>query len=286
MIDIFIELIPAGIQQGLLLSIVAMGLMLSFRLLNLPDLTAEGSYTLGASLSASLMLGGLPALVATPIAALGGGIMGLGTGFLSERFKVNTLLGGIILSTMSYSIHLSLMKKPNVALFSIPTLFPEGATTTLICIIISIVCVSLLCALIFFLKTEKGLRLRAVGYNPDFASTQGIATSQYVLMGLFAANLLAALSGSLMAQAQQYVDVGMGVGIVIHALAALMLGEMIVGTRTLRLQLIAPLVGALLYQQIQGLVLSLGLPPSDLKFVTGAVLLLLIATKKMRKQTL
>ncbi len=130
-----------------------------------------------------------------------------------------------------------------------------------------------------FLQTEKGLRLRAVGLNPDFSKRQNISVSLYTILGLFIANSYTGLAGSLIVQLQSYMDIGMGVGIVIHALAALMIGEAIIGSNSLNKQLLAPLVGALTYQQMQGIALNVGLAPSDLKFVTGSIVLAVIALR-------
>jgi putative ABC transport system permease protein len=131
-----------------------------------------------------------------------------------------------------------------------------------------------------FLRTDFGLRFRAVGLNPNFAKHQRISIWKYTVFGLFTAGAAFGLAGSLIVQLQNYSDVGMGVGILIHGLAALMIGEAIIGNTTLNLQLAAPLIGALIYQQIQGVALFLGLAPSDLKFFTGIIVLSVIALKK------
>ncbi len=280
MIAIFIELIPTGILQGLILAFVATGIMIPFRLLNAPDLAAEGSYPLGGILCASLLVAGVNPFIATILAACGGGVIGFCTAQLHLRLRVNTLLAGIILSTMVYSLNLRLMGKPNLPLFTQATIFSDISHSISIKIIALIICnLALLFFLYKFLLTEKGLRLRAVGLNPGFSEKQGIHLTTYISLGFFLGNFLAALGGSLMVQNQSYADIGMGVGIVIHALAALMIGESIVGQQTLRRQIIAPFIGALIYQQIQGLAISMGLAPSDLKLVTGIIVLIAIGYK-------
>lgn len=274
MIDTFLSLVPSGLLHGLMLAIVAIGVMIPFRLLNFPDLTAEGAYPLGGALCAALLINQVPPIAAIGIATCCGGLLGLGTAFLHLRFRLNTLLSGIILSTMVYSVNLRLMGKPNVALFNIAGLF-NGELLVLLSINLL-----LMAAILFLLTTEKGLRFRAVGLNPACAQKLGVHLSRYIFVGLFIGNALSALAGSLIVQIQHYADIGMGFGIVIHALAALMIGESILGTQTLTRQVLAPLVGALIYQQVQGLALSLGLAPTDLKFITGAIVLFALSYKQ------
>lgn len=277
------DLISVGILQGLLLSIVAIGIMIPFKVLNFPDLTGEGAYPLGGALCATLILIGMPPLLATLLCCLAGGIIGMGTAFFNIRFKMNTLLAGIILSIMLYSVNLRVMDKPNLALFEVPTLFTTFSDFPFIKIgILFFLNVLLLIGLYRFLQTEKGLRLRAVGLNPSFSERQGINPSFYIFLGLFIGNALVGLAGSLMVQNQEYADIGMGIGIVIHALAALLIGESLIGTRTLKQQLLAPLVGALIYQQIQGLALSIGFSPTDLKLITGGIVLFIMGISKNR----
>ena len=273
--DIFVT----GIQQGLLLALVTYAVMIPFRCLNLPDLSAEGAYPLGGAIAAACLLLGGSGGLAIVLAMLGAGCMGIATGLIHIWLRINSLLAGIILSTMAYSVNLRLLQKPNVALFDVRTLFSSGDMLSHIGILLMVVmaCVGLFT---LFLQTEAGIRLRAVGLNPGFARSQGIPVSRYLLFGMFLAGCLSGLAGSLMTSLQQYMDVGMGIGIVIHALAALMIGEALLGNQTVVRQLASPLVGALVYQQIQGIVLALGLPPTDLKLFTGAVVLTVLGLKR------
>lgn len=286
MLEIFKELFSAGLIQGLILSLIALGAMIPFRILNLPDLTPEGSYPLGGALCAALLIAGLNPVLSVLLTMLAGGLIGVCAAQIYLRLKVNTLLAGIILSAMLYSINLRLMGKPNLALFEYSSVFslfdemPFGKMLSLLLLNIGAVFL-----LLWFLGTEKGLRLRAVGLNTNFAEKQGVKLSTYVCLGMFLGNALASLAGALMVQNQKYSDVNMGVGIVIHALAAIMIGESLVGTRTLKAQILAPLIGALIYQQIQGFAISLGLAPSDLKLVTGLIVLLTLGYRQWQKKT-
>jgi putative ABC transport system permease protein len=268
-----IELLYTGILQGLILAIIAFGIMIPFRFLNFPDLTAEGAYPLGGAVCASLLIAGIPQILAIMGGIVAGGLLAVGTSQVALRLKVNSLLAGIILSTMAYSINLRIMGKPNIALFEM-----GGINLDLI----SLIMVVILCIIPFalFLHTDFGLRFRTIGSNPKFAINHGISVNKYTSLGLFIAGSMFGLAGSLMVQMQQFMDVGMGVGVVIHGLASLMIGESIVGNDTIKRQLIAPIIGALLYQQIQGIALSLGLAPSDLKFFTGSIVLIVLAIQK------
>ncbi|MBA8667482.1 ABC transporter permease [Holosporaceae bacterium 'Namur'] len=276
----FIDLFPSGLQQGLLLAIVATGIAIAFRLLNFADLTPEGTYTLGGSVYASLIILEVNPILATAIAVLFGGLIGIITAFLHIRLKIDTLLAGIILSTMLYSVNLRLMGKPNIALFDHPGLFSCFPQTQIIKIsILLLICLIIAALSYFFLNTEKGLRFRSVGLNPEFAEKQGTNINLYIMLGLFAGNALASLAGSLTVQVQEYADIGMGIGIVIHALAALMIGESVIGTDSMLKVVGAPIIGALIYQQIQGLALAIGFAPSDLKLVTGLIVLITLGCK-------
>ena len=278
MMESFIALIPTGIQQGLILAIVALGVSIPYRLLNFPDLTAEGSYPLGGALCGSLMIMGFPASIAILIATVGGGIVGLATAIIHLRFKVNSLLAGIIVSTMVFSINLRLMGKPNIALFEQKTLFLETSTAIQIGIIASALIV-LMSSTYLFLKSDRGLQFRAVGLNSMFAARQGINLNTNILAGLFVGNALCGLAGSLLVQVQSYADIGMGVGIIIHAIAAIMIGECLIGQQTIAQKILAPTIGAMIYQQIQGMALSVGVAPTDLKLLTGIIVISILALK-------
>lgn len=273
------ELILTGLVQALVLALVAYGIMIPFRILNFPDLTSEGAYPFAGAIYASLTLLDIHPILAVLIASISAGLVGICTALVHLRFKVNTLLAGIIISTMFYSVSLRIMGKPNIALFNHPTTLSDGHIALKIMILLGII-IWFVSFLSLFLKTEKGLRMRAVGLNPSFSNDKGISVAKYTILGLFIANCYTGLAGSLMVQLQSYMDIGMGVGIVIHGLAALMIGESLIGTSTLNKQLLAPLIGALIYQQIQGLALAMGLAPSDLKFLTGAIVLIVIAMQK------
>lgn len=267
-----IDFFYVGILHGLILAIIAYGIMIPFRFLNFPDLTADGAYPLGGAVCASLIVMGMSQMLAIMGGILAGGFMAVCTSQIALRLRVHSLLAGIILSIMAYSVNLRIMGKPNIALFEVSTSFDIMSLITILAL--SIVPFAL------FLHTDFGLRFRTIGSNPKFAVNNKISINKYTSLGLFIAGSMFGLAGSLMVQMQQFMDVGMGVGVVIHGLASLMIGESIVGNDTIKKQLASPIIGALLYQQIQGLALSFGLAPSDLKFFTGSVVLIVLAMRK------
>ncbi len=280
MINTLIEIAPSGLMQGLILSILVTGVMVPFRLLNFPDLTAEGSYPLGGALCASLIVAGLHPLLSLAIASTAAGIVGICTAIIYIRYKVNTLLAGIILSTMVYSINLRAMGKPNIALFELPNLFQNiahGISPQIITLLI--INLVIMGALYSFLNTEKGLQFRATGLNPKVAEKFGVDLNRNIIAGLFIGNAFSGLAGGLLVQIQGYADIGIGVGIVIHALAAMMIGEKLIGTNSILKLTLAPFIGSIIYQQLQGVALAAGLAPSDLKLLTGAIVLGIIALR-------
>lgn len=276
-----VDLITSAFLQGMMLSLITYGVMIPFRLLNFSDLTSEGAYPFAATLFTLLSLAGCPIWISTLLAACGAGCLGLATAWIHLKLNVNTLLSGIIVSIMVYSINLRFLGKPNVALFG-QSFWLTGELLHDLIIVIAVVSLSLL-PLILFLKTDYGLIFRAVGFNPLFVKHQQFSVSRYTFLGLFLGSFFTGITATLIVQQQQYVDVGMGVGIVIHALAALMLGEVLVGEYSLLHVLIAPLIGAIVYQQIQAIVLNLGLEPSDLKCFTGMFLLCIIALRQKKQ---
>lgn len=267
-----IELIQVGITQGLLLALIAFGVMVPFRFLDFPDLSAEGIYPLGGALCTCLIIIDYNPFLSTIISSLICGLAAIFTCQISLRLKVNSLLAGIILSTMLYSINLRIIKKPSLSLFNYHTI-----DNTWVIFIILLVCVILFA---LFLQTDFGLRFRAVGINPLFIKRKNVSINKYTSLGLFIAGCMFGLAGSLIVQMQQFMDIGMGTGIVIHGLASLMIGEAITKNTTLTRQLLAPIIGALIYQQIQGLALNFGLAPSDLKIFTASIVLLVLWFKK------
>ena len=278
MIDILFEVGVSGLLQGLILAILVLGVMIPFKLLNLPDITSEGSFPLGGCAYAVLLTCQLDPLLSILIATTIAGLGGVCTAAINIKYKINSLLAGIIVSTMLYSVNLRMMGKSNLILPELSNFFTDAIsnvnTNILVTILLNLIFIA---AVFFFLKTEKGLRFRSVGLNQRFAQKQGISLNKNIVFGLFIANCLAGVAGIIFVQTNNYADIGMSVGIIIQALAAMLIGEKVLGTESLLKIILAPFVGAIIYQQIQGFALLLGLAPSDLKFMTGAIVLFIIS---------
>lgn len=276
----FIELAPITFTQSLLFSFVALGIAIPFRFLNFSDLSSEGSFPLGGAVCAGLLLGGVHPGVATLLAFFAGCGVGTFTGFLHLKFKIHSLLCGILAVTMLYSVTLRIMGKPNIALMDIVNQDLFSHPGFLISILVFVFAI-----LFVLLRSQFGLRLRAVGANPKMAEAQGTSIFVHTLFGLAVANGLSALSGALIVQSQGYVDISMGFGILINGLAALMLGEFMVRPHSILRQILAPILGTIVFYQITSFTLCLGLESSDMKFVTGLFVLIILGIPGLKAKT-
>ena len=284
----YTNLIPVTLLQGVIYAFVALGIMIPFRLLSFPDLTAEGSFPLGASVTAAILAAGADPVSATILAIAAGFVAGATTALIHRLFRLNTLLCGILVVTMLYSIDIRIMGKPNIPMFTYDDMFSIlgnwsrslGARIALVSAIAIICTIALYC----FLKTEMGLALRAVGASQSMARAQGLSTSYYVILGIGIAGALSALGGSILAQNQSFADVNMGFGVLDNGLASLNVGEQLIGRQTLARQLAAPLVGAVVYYQVVSFALALGMQPSDLKLLTGLFVLALLGLPLLRSR--
>jgi len=287
-INAYINLVPVTLNQSVIYAFAALGIMIPFRLLSFPDLTVEGSFPLGGCTAAALIAAGVDPLLATACAMLTGMLAGLATATIHLTLKLNTLLCGILVLTMLFSIDIRIMGKPNIALFAYATLYDNllGPVANALSARIALVGALLLVVtllLAWFLRTEIGMALRAVGASQSMARAQGLSVARYTLLGLGLAGALCALSGALLAQNQAFADVGMGFGILVNGLASVIVGEQLIGRSTLARQLLAPVVGAIVYYQIVSLALAVGLQPSDLKLVTGVFVLIMLAAPMLTK---
>jgi len=258
-----------------------------FRILNFPDLTSEGSFPLGAAVCAALMVLGWGVIPAMLVAMAAGFCAGCSTAWIHQKVKINTLLCGIIVLTMLYSINLRVMGQPNVPLFTLESVFSwvlgEHKDNSWWQAVFVGGVVAGFCALLYwFLNTQVGSAMRAVGSSLAMSRAQGINVTLYTVTGLGLANALAALSGAVLAQNQGFADVNLGFGVLVNGLAAVILGETLVGTRTVLRQVIAPVVGALVYYQVISAALAVGMRPSDLKFITGLFVLITLAIPAIR----
>lgn len=287
-IESFISLVPVTLAQSLILAFVVLGIMIPFRTLNFPDLTSEGAFPLGGCVCGVLLAAGAAPLTAIAAALVAGFLAGCCTAFIHLRFRIHTLLAGILMMTMLYSINLRIMGKSNLSVFGSPTVFDWVPYVRPGFPLAKIIIAGLFGAIVFvvldlFFKTEKGTAMRAVGANPDMAEAQGINVWVATIGGVGLASAFTATSGALMVQSQGFADVNMGIGILINGLAALMIGEAIVGKQTVVRQLAAPFVGAVVYYQLVSLCLAAGMPPPDLKLATGLFVLAMLALPSLRR---
>lgn len=283
------SLIPITLAQSLILSFVVLGIMIPFRILKFPDLTSEGAYPLGAAVAAVAASSGLDPFSQILCATAAGFLAGCCTALIHLRFRINTLLAGILMVTMLYSVILRIMGKSNLSLFGLPSIFqwvdsgvspgPEAKI-----LVVGIAVVLIFIALAYFFASEKGLAMRAVGANPDMAEAQGISVWWAVLLGVGAASAMTATGGAIIAQSQGFADVNMGLGILINGLAALMIGEAVVGKKSMGRQLAAPFVGAILYYQLVSLLLAAKMHPPDLKLATGLFVLIMLALPAIKRK--
>jgi len=282
-----------ALEIGLIFSLVALGVLISFRILVFPDLTVDGSFPLGGAVAATMIAAGYNPFLATFVALLAGALAGFTTAWLNVRLKIMDLLASILMMIALYSINLRVMGKPNVPLISEPTIFtilqpdaiPDYVGRPLILLVV-VVAAKLL--LDWFSSSEIGLAMRATGANARMARAQGIATGRATLAGMALANSLVALAGALFAQTQGGSDISMGIGTIVIGLAAVIIGENILPARRLVWTTLAVILGAILYRFFIALALNsdfIGLQAQDLNLVT-AVLVMLALVLPMGKRKL
>ncbi|WP_432285672.1 ABC transporter permease [Aminobacter sp. BA135] len=286
-IHAYLNLVPVTLSQSLIYSFLVLGIMIPFRLLSFPDLTSEGAFPLGGCVCATLLLAGYPPLMATIVAMLAGVGAGAATALVHLRFRINSLLAGILVFTALYSVNMRVLGRSNIALFNTDNIFTQINPAILTDVRLQVATFAMLIvvalvALRWYLATQAGAALRVIGINPELAPSLGISIWTYTIVGLGVASGLTALGGALIVQLQGYADVGMGTGILINGLASLVIGETITGRQTVTRQLLAPVVGAIVYYQLVSLALSIGLQPSDLKVVTAGFVLVTLGLPMLR----
>ncbi len=281
----FLSLLLGSSELGIIYAVMALGVFISFRTLNTPDLTVDGSFVLGAAVSAVLCASGHP-LLGLVLAFLAGALAGCVTSLLNTKLGVQPLLAGILVMLGLYSVNLRVMgNKPNVPLRNVRTLynFPQleflGDFTELV---ISLFILILILALLFlFLKTRFGFVLRATGDNEHMVRASGVNTDYTKFIGLALSNGLVGLCGAMIAQFQKFADVQMGVGMVVIGLASVIIGEVVFGTRSLLRRLMAVALGSVLYRFIIALAFELGMPATDLKLVSAVIVALALSAPKI-----
>jgi len=283
-------LLLGALTIGLILSLLAMGVYVSFRIFDVPDITTDGSITLGAAIAATLLVNDVHPLLATGAGALGGMVAGTVTGVLHTRFRINALLAGILVMTALYSVNLHVMGRSNVPLMQAETLATYGETAghfvvgskdfnflgwrigsadaaVLFSAGFAVAVVGIF--LFLFFRTNIGTAMRATGNNSQMIRALGANVERNIILGLALSNGLVALSGALLAQYQGFADAQMGIGMIVWGLASVIIGEALVGSSSLGLTIVGTVMGSVLFRLLVAIALRWGLNPNDLKLITA-----------------
>lgn len=284
-------LVIGAFTIGLILSLLSMGVWISFRILRYCDITVDGSITLGASVAAVMLMNGWSPLTATIAATLAGGVAGFTTGILHTRFRIHELLAGILVMTALYSVNLRVMGRSNVPLVNVENIASPAAgiltrstggadSISLLgwsvpimdaAMLITVFIITVIVVLLIhrFLLTHLGTAMRATGENPQMVRAQGVNDKVMIVFGLICSNALVGMSGALLAQYQGFADVQMGIGMIVWGLASIIIGEALVARSTPGLALCGAIMGTILFRLLVAIALRWGLNPNDLKLVTA-----------------
>ena len=278
-----------AVALGLLWTLMTCGVYISYRVLDIADLTVEGSLTMGAASAAVCITAGIHPLLALVLAALGGMLAGLATGLLHTALHIPALLSGILTMIALWSINLRIMGKANVSLLRMPTVFDGfgalGLSRNLSMIAVGLLFVLAVLGFVYwFFGTEIGCAVRATGDNARMARAQGVNTDAMKILGLVLSNGLVALSGGLIAQSQTFADIQMGTGSIVIGLASLIIGEVLFGKKTFSQSLRSLVFGAICYRLIIALVLKLGMPANDLKLFTALTVAVALSLPTLKQK--
>ncbi|WP_315169092.1 ABC transporter permease [Metaclostridioides mangenotii] len=267
------------ITQSLILSIMAIGVYITYKILDFPDMTADGSYTMGASVVAASLVNGMSPITATLLAVLSGSLAGMITGILHVKFKITSLLSGILVMGMLYSVNLRIMGKSNIPLFSFNHLFNSTESPILLALVFMIICKLFLD---LFLKTSIGYTLKGVGDNSQMIKSLGIDIGYIKILGLMISNGLIALAGGLMAQFQGFTDVNMGTGTLVLGIASIIIGLTLFKKIKFVNNTSAIVVGAFIYQFTIYYAMQRGMLPTDLKLITALVIVAFLSISNIK----
>ncbi|MBW4889514.1 ABC transporter permease [Mucilaginibacter sp. HMF5004] len=286
------DFLLTAILQGLCFAGIALGIYISMKIFNIPDITTDGSYMLGAAITATLFTHGMKFYFILPLVICAGALAGVLTGWIHTKLKVNALLAGILVMNGLYSINLTTMGRSNLPLRDYTTIFtrlkilPDVNQNTLV---FAILAVAIMITLIgYLLKTDFGIAMRATGNSETMIRSLGVNTDRMKIIGLAIANALTATSGYLMTQLQSFADINMGIGVVILGLGAVIIGETMINwfnITSVWKTLLIVIFGAILFQLVLALTLSLGINPNMLKIVTSCFVLLFVGIPRLTIKT-
>ncbi|MEN8210119.1 MAG: ABC transporter permease [Thermodesulfobacteriota bacterium] len=290
--DIIGNILGFSLYEGLVYGLVAIGVYLTLRVLAFPDLTVDGSYALGGATTAVLLVKGFNPFIGVLAAMLVGLCAGALTAILNTTLRLPALLAGILMMVGLYSVNLRIMGGANISLLRESTIFDQvggvlklGVGNIYLSIIVALLIIIIVVSmLIWFLRTEFGLGLRATGDNEEMVRGLGSNTNINLIIGVAIANGLVATAGAVVAQSQGFADVGMGIGMVVIGLASVIIGETLLHPRRVAGLLLAAVVGAFIYRLIITVALRLGMPPGDLKLVTSVLVVAAMAIPYIKKR--
>jgi putative ABC transport system permease protein len=282
-----LQILLGAVSLGLLWAVMTIGVYITYRILNIADLSVEGSIAMGAAIAAQGIMRGMNPYVATAMAFVGGMSAGLITGALHTRLKIPALLSGILTMIALYSVNLRILGKANLSLLRLETVYTglrdAGVARNDSVIVLGLISVIALIGVLYWLfGTEIGCAIRATGNNPQMARAQGINTDNMIILGLVISNGLVALSGALIAQSQSFADVQMGIGSIVIGLASVIIGEVLFGRKSFFSRLVSLVLGAISYRVIIALVLRLGMPANDLKLFTAMTVAIALSLPVLR----
>ncbi|UKJ06280.1 ABC transporter permease [Solitalea lacus] len=279
----------SAILLGLSLSAIALGIFISMKIFNIPDITTDGSYTLGAVITAICLTNGISMVPTFLFTVLSGAVAGSITGFIHTKLKVNALLAGILTMTALYSVNLSILGRSNLPLVNVRNLFQTlqlSSNDTLNSLMLLLLFIGLLfTGLTLLLKTDFGLAMRATGNSESMIRALGVNTNRMKIIGIAISNGLVATAGFLVTQYQGFADINMGIGIVIVGLGSVMIGEALnhwFHIQSIWMQLLLVILGAIAFQLVLAFTLSLGIDPNLLKLITAVFVLIIVSIPQIR----
>jgi putative ABC transport system permease protein len=285
------EFYLTALQLSICLGPMALGIFISMKVFNIPDITTDGSYTLGAVVTAVLLTNHWPALAVLPVCMVAGSVAGICTGLIHTKLRIDALLAGILVMTGLYSINLIILGRSNVPLINTRTLFSSFSffnNDIYNQLFVVFVIILLLIFLIrYLLLTDFGIAMRATGNNPAMTKSMGINNDVIKIIGLAIANALTALSGFLVAQYQSFADINMGIGIVITGLGSVLIADALriwMNVTNIGLQILLVLAGSFLFQMVLAFTLAMGIDPNYLKLVTALFVLIIVALPRVSRQ--
>lgn len=274
-----IEMLLGTLEQSFIFAVMVLGVYISYKILDFPDMTVDGSFPLGAAVAAASIVKGVNPVLALILAMAAGAAAGFITGMIHVKLRVTNLLAGIIVMTGLYSINLRIMGKSNIPLFSVKHLF-NGNVSAIVVVAVILLIVKL--GMDFLLKTKFGFALKALGDNESLIISLGLNEKTLKIYGLMLANSLVALSGAVLAQYQGFVDVGMGTGTIITGLASIIIGDALFGKKKVIKISMMVIFGTIIYRTIIALSLKVGMNASDLKLITSALVVIIIFLKEKK----